>query len=147
MVSTLLPKTGNSVGSVLRVYGNGQVFVEDVYKYLADLEYSYNCAYVLDSILEQAEELAEYYGESRPPIPIKNLLWASWWPPNPEKVAGMVPPEEKLQLHGVQFNSPGWWDFFGKLNPLEVLRQYLFHTPYLLKCFVAVEDISSSSEN
>lgn len=125
MVSTKLPKTGNSVGSVLRVYGNGQVFVEDVYKYLADLEYAYNCAYVLHSILGQAEELAEYYGASRPPIPIKNLLWASWWPPNPEKVAGMVPPEEKLQLQGVQFNSPGFWDFFGQLNPLEVLRQYV----------------------
>ena len=30
-----------------------------------------------------------------------------------------------LQLKGVVLQSPGFWEFLGKLNPLEVLRLYL----------------------
>jgi hypothetical protein len=30
-----------------------------------------------------------------------------------------------LILRGVRLESPGFWDFVGKLNPLEVIRQYL----------------------
>ncbi|WP_156464249.1 hypothetical protein [Afipia sp. Root123D2] len=37
----------------------------------------------------------------------------------------MVPAESQLVLRGATFNSPGFWEFFGKLNPLEVLRLYL----------------------
>lgn len=115
--------TERSQGHILRLYGNGEVFVEDVYEYLNALEYAYNCAYVLESITQQAEEIARQYGE--PPIPLRNLLWVSWWPPNPEKVAGLVPREDRIKLIGVELHSPGFWDFMGKLNPLEVIRQYL----------------------
>ncbi|HDZ9290915.1 TPA: hypothetical protein RUZ30_003577 [Vibrio cholerae] len=34
-------------------------------------------------------------------------------------------PEHYLDIIGVEFHSPGFWEFLGKLNPLEVLRQYL----------------------
>ncbi|EOW4146845.1 hypothetical protein ACOW9W_004154 [Vibrio parahaemolyticus] len=34
-------------------------------------------------------------------------------------------PEHYLEIIGVEFHSPGFWEFLGKLNPLEVLRQYL----------------------
>lgn len=122
MVATPIATEQNQ-GYVLRLNGNGEVFVEDVYKYLNALEYAYNCAYVLDSITQQAEELARQY--ETPPIPLRNLLWGNWWPPNAEKVAGLVPDRDRLKLRGVELNSPGFWDFMGKLNPLEVLRQYL----------------------
>lgn len=115
--------TKQSQGYVLRLHGNGEVFVEDVNKYLNALEYAYNCAYVLDSITQQASELARQY--EKPPIPLRNLLWGNWWPPNAEKVAGLVPDKDRLKLKGVELNSPGFWDFMGTLNPLEVLRQYL----------------------
>ncbi len=114
-----------SQGSVLRIYGNGEVFVEDICKYLSALEQAYNSAYVFDSIAEQANEIADFYGEQRPPIPLRNLLWSSWWPPNAEKLKGLVPDDERLKLLGVELQSPGFWDFLGKLNPLEVLRAYL----------------------
>ncbi len=122
MVATPIT-TEQTQGYVLRIHGNGEVFVEDVYKYLKDLEYAYNCAYVLDSITGQAEELARQY--EKPPIPLRNLLWTNWWPPDAEKVARLVPDKDRLKLRGVKLNSPGFWDFMGKLNPLEVLRQYL----------------------
>ena len=120
MVATF-PATERSQGHVLRLHGNGEVLVEDVYKYLNALEYAYNCAYVLESITQQAEEIARQY--ETPPIPLRNLLWGNWWPPTPEKVAGLVPSEDKLKLRGVELNSPGFWDFMGTLNPMEVVRQ------------------------
>ncbi len=122
MVPTI-SATERTQGYVLRLNGNGEVFVEDVYKYLNALEYAYNCAYVLESITNQAEELARQY--ETPPLPLRNLLWGNWWPPTPEKIAGFVPSEDRLKLKGVELSSPGFWDFRGKLNPLEVLRQYL----------------------
>ncbi|MCB0540980.1 MAG: VWA domain-containing protein, partial [Bacteroidetes bacterium] len=30
-----------------------------------------------------------------------------------------------LQIKKILFNSPGIWEFFGKLNPLEIIREYL----------------------
>ena len=118
--------TEQSQGYVLRLHGNGEVFVEDVYEYLNALEYAYNCAYVLDNIIQQAEELEELREEYKTfPVPLRNLLWGNWWPPDAEKIAALVPDKDRLKLRGVELNSPGFWDFMGSLNPLEVLRQYL----------------------
>ena len=111
--------------SVLRIYGNGEVLVEDICQYLSALEQAYNSLYVFDSLAQQAREIGKFYGGQRPLIPLRNLLWGSWWPPNPEKVAALIPEEDRLKLRGVELNSPGFWDFLGKLNPLEVLREYL----------------------
>ena len=37
----------------------------------------------------------------------------------------MITPQYELVLDGVSLSSPGAWDFLGKLNPLDVIRQYL----------------------
>lgn len=47
------------------------------------------------------------------------------WSPTPEEVASLVPHSERLVLKAAQLSSPGYWDFLGKLNPLEVIRHYL----------------------
>ncbi|MEM8720106.1 MAG: hypothetical protein AAGE84_12445 [Cyanobacteria bacterium P01_G01_bin.39] len=112
-------------GYVLRIKGNGGILVEDIYKCLNDLEYAYNSAYVLKSITQQAKELSKQYSNQQLPIPLRNLLWASWWPPNPEITAAFVPDEDRLKLHGVELHSPGFWDFLGKLSPLTVILDYL----------------------
>ena len=51
------------------------------------------------------------------------------WPllrsgPSDDLAAG-VPYPDRLVLAGVRLNSPGFWDFLGALNPLEVIRKYL----------------------
>ncbi len=120
---SILTTEKQSQGSVLRIHGSGEVFVEDVYRYLNALEYAYNSAYVLDSIIGQAEELSKLY--KRLPIPLKNILWGNWWPPNTEKIASLVPDENRLKLCSVQLKSSYFWDFMGKLNPLKVLQAYL----------------------
>lgn len=122
MVSTLTA-TETSQGIALRIHGNGDAYVGDVSGFLQALEYSYNSAYVFDSIIEEAEDL--YRTGNSPGLPIRNLLWMAWWPPTPEKVAAMLPEADRLRLIGVELHSPGFWDFLGKLNPLEVLRQYI----------------------
>lgn len=40
-------------------------------------------------------------------------------------VASLVPGRDRLVLHSARFESPGFWEFLGALNPLEVIRQYL----------------------
>ena len=37
----------------------------------------------------------------------------------------LVPPAERLVLSKVNIQSPGFWEFFGSLNPLNQLREYL----------------------
>lgn len=34
-------------------------------------------------------------------------------------------PDEWLEISSVEFSSPGAWEFFGSLNPLQQLREYL----------------------
>lgn len=130
MVATqILTKQGQQ--SILRIYGNGEVLVEDICQYLNAIDQAYNSVYVFDILARQAREIGEFYareefyGRERPPFPLQNLLWGGWWPPNPEKVTALIPDEDRLKLRAVELNSPGFWDFFGKLNPLEVLREYL----------------------
>jgi hypothetical protein len=37
----------------------------------------------------------------------------------------LVTPDDELTLFAVQMGSPGFWEFMGTLNPLEVIRQFL----------------------
>jgi len=39
--------------------------------------------------------------------------------------AELVEPDHVLMLKAVRMESPGFWEFFGKLNPLEIIRQFL----------------------
>src|SRR5208282_3632304 len=45
--------------------------------------------------------------------------------PSASEVTAFVAPRDRLRIHSVTLSSPGFWEFFGKLNPLEVIRQYL----------------------
>src|SRR5437867_9575133 len=37
----------------------------------------------------------------------------------------MVPLSDRILVKSVELHSPGWWEFLGKLNPLEQIRLYL----------------------
>jgi hypothetical protein len=36
-----------------------------------------------------------------------------------------IPHDDQLYIRSVNFRSPGFWEFLGKINPLEVIRLYL----------------------
>jgi hypothetical protein len=59
------------------------------------------------------------------PVPRRGVRRTHDWPPTAEEVASFVPRREQIILSAVSLTSPGFWEFLGTLNPLEVLRKYL----------------------
>lgn len=111
-------------GKILRIHGQSQVSIEALTQFLADLEFAYNCAYVFDSLGTQSKALHQRT-LGQPSTPMGNSLWQTWWPPTPEKVAALVPDDQKLQLHSVELCTMGCWDFSGQKTALDILHQYL----------------------
>jgi hypothetical protein len=117
----------------LRVYGEGGIEVELVISYLTDLRYAYNSIAVFETTIDR------WYRASREfPFPLyafnANFGWMGSrralrnfqdWPTTADDVSVLIPQSEQLVLAGVHLESPGFWDFLGKLNLLEVIRQYL----------------------
>mgnify|MGYP001130293063 CR=1 FL=1 len=110
--------------TVFRVHARGDAPVELIREYLAAMEHAYNSSFVFDQLIEQAINIGRT-SDNQPPLPISALLWHSWWPPTPDKVAAFIPEDQKLILDGVVLQSPGFWDFVGNMNPLQMLLTYL----------------------
>jgi hypothetical protein len=107
------------------IEGEGMLLVEgprlgrvrEVVDLLNDIEHAYNNFYVFDSLVNSIEKAESSYIYSRR-TPKFSLVAKS-------KVASFVLPEDKLRLHRIEFNSPGFWEFMGALNPLEVMRKWV----------------------
>src|SRR5437867_5085114 len=119
--------------AVLRIQGELGVRVADVREYLTRLEHAYNSVYAFERAIEAAERFARrWHG---PVFVVDPFDWAalptragrlsSVWPPSPEAIASVVAARDRLVLRTARFESPGFWEFLGTLNPLEVIRQYL----------------------
>jgi hypothetical protein len=118
----------------LRIHGEGEVEVELVGAYLADLKLAYDSILLFEAIIDGLERASRDFPFQRYPF----SLYSDWplirrrgfghvrdWPPRPEEVASFVPASEQLILSAVQLSSPGFWEFLGTLNPLEVIRKYV----------------------
>lgn len=99
----------------LRVYGQGDVLASDTAVFLTVLNRSYNSLCVLEYVatgrlfpLPDNPVLFYIEGEVKA-IPQGNYLYK----------------EDQLVLKQVELHSPGFWEFLGKINPLEVIRVYL----------------------
>src|SRR5262245_38894272 len=104
------------MGGVLRIEGPRLGQVREIVGMLDDIEYAYNNIYVFESMVAEIKNDRVSYGW-RSAAPKFALISKS-------RVAGFVLPEHKLQLHRIEFRSPGFWEFLGSLNPLEVLRKW-----------------------
>ena len=119
----------------LRIFGQGEVEVDMVVAYLADLVYAYNSVIVFESVVEGAQRASKDYPFPLHPITLppvwrhlglrRVMGYSRDWTVSPKELALLIPRSEELILAGVQLGSPGFWEFLGKLNPLEVIRQYL----------------------
>lgn len=115
----------------LRVHGHGEVEVEFVTAYLADLRHAYNSIVVFDAAVEGYRRAHRdfpypfYFALFTLPSPRRLGRQGREWPPTAEEISSLVPHSEQLLLAAVRLHSPGFWEFVGKLNPLEVIRQYL----------------------
>jgi hypothetical protein len=95
----------------LRINAEGGVPVSSARELLASMEHAYNGLLILQS-------MAEPRGMSNP----------SWIPAadfSVEASSGMVLPKDRLVLSAAALSSPGFFEFLGSLNPLEVIRKYL----------------------
>lgn len=117
----------------LRVYGQGDVEVELVAAYLTDLKHAYDSVLLFETTIDGMRRAARDFPFPRYPFaldfgwpaPRRAVRRTRDWPPTAEEVASFVPRAEQLILSVVSLTSPGFWEFLGTLNPLDVLRKYL----------------------
>lgn len=119
---------------ILRLYGHSGFRLAEIREYLAKLENAYNAIYTFDAYISAFERESQYVPHPSPVIGLHlgfplvgrgRIRFLVSWPPTPETIAPVVLPRNRLVLRTVQLESPGFWEFLGKLNPLEVIRQYL----------------------
>lgn len=98
-----------SLGSVKDVAGYLRA-VEDVYRDLLNIDSKIYTAYNSPEITDQRSYILNS-------ITYKTIFY--------EQRAYATLAAEPIRLDEVSVSSPGFWDFVGSLNPLEVLRTYL----------------------
>jgi hypothetical protein len=105
----------------IRVYTDRLGDIREIIRNLQVFEHAYNHLYALELIFDDAKrrysELDEdgYSGRQKT---VKTII-------SIRKPAEVVLPEDRLQISSVVIQSPGFWEFLGNINPLEVLRKYL----------------------
>ena len=97
------------------------LFVQEARGLLVAVEHAYNGVLAYDSLLEAAVEQERRFNRSWP-FTSSTFVWT---PSEPAHAALLVDPAEALVLRRVELTSPGFWEFLGTLNPLEVTRKYL----------------------
>lgn len=118
----------------LRVHGQGEIEVELIAAYLNDLKHAYDSVLVFESVISGLKRASREFPFPWYPLgmhigwplgPRRAVRYVRDWPPTVEEISSLVPHSEQLVLSAVQLSSPGFWEFLGKLNALEVIRQYL----------------------
>jgi hypothetical protein len=119
---------------VLRAYGASGFLFRETREGLEALEFAYNSLYALEATLDTLIELSRYVP---PPLRLSLLVGGpfvragrsvrglSSWPPSSEELASAVLPSDRLLFRGAHFESPGFWEVVGALNPFETVRKYL----------------------
>jgi hypothetical protein len=97
--------------AILKIESTGNVPLHVVGRFLSTLEHTYNYIYVGHMLLSDSTQRARWREALFSKRPIRFALW--------------VPRQDRLILKSVELHSPGSWEFLGKLNPLETIRQYL----------------------
>src|SRR5580700_4283093 len=115
----------------LTVNGEGEIEVDYVIEFLRDLQDAYNSILVFEIVSRRLIDwpFEPYFGPG--PFVVRRgprrrgIQVVGDWPADAETLAAMVPTSERLVLDAVEIASPGFWEFLGSLNPLEVIRKYL----------------------
>jgi hypothetical protein len=121
----------NDDRGTLRIYGTGDVSARQVSDYLRSVVFAYESLIAFEVVIGQYERLSRAFDRYGPwPIPPKDYWLTALAParsviPSAAEVSAFVAPRNRLRIQSVTLSSPGFWEFVGKLNPLEVIRQYL----------------------
>ena len=102
--------------TLMRVYAEGAFDVELAAEFLNRMSRAYKSLLFLDNFVSISKNghLSTYK-----PHPLSPSLITE------NGNLNIFIEDDRLKITEVEFHSPGFWEFLGKLNPLEVLRQYL----------------------
>lgn len=103
----------------LKIYGHGEIVSSHAVEFLDAVTFCYNSLVALEHALaayERHPRWRYFPDELYAPIQFPMLL---------EPVAKYVPSGSALILQATTLSSPGFWEFLGRLNPLEQIRLYL----------------------
>ena len=92
----------------LTIKANRLGSVEEIISFLNDIEKAYNGVLCFE---RNIESILSSYGNSRS-LPLEMLDYE-------------IEEEDKLILHTISIQSPGFWEFVGSLNPLQQIREFL----------------------
>lgn len=105
------------------------MLVSEARELLTAIQHAYDG---LEAFTTTAQELVDRANSWEPwasyfPLPpaAREGLYGSPFPLHDIPAAQLVPADEVLILRSAQLQSPGFFEFLGGLNPLEVLRRYL----------------------
>jgi hypothetical protein len=118
---------------LLRVHGQGGVEVELVAQCLADFDRAHDALLVFETTIGNLQRYRYFEPElflfwngfpiARPTS--RRGVRSAPWIPTSDEISSLVPLKERMILQSVTLASPGFWEFVGSLNPLEVIRKSL----------------------
>ena len=111
----------------LRVESEGGWPVTEVIEFLDAFKYAHDDLLIFETILESYEtETRRQRRYAAFPIDVSfGPANQPWLELSDQALMRLIRPQDQLVLHRVELTSPGFWEFLGSLNPLEVLRRYL----------------------
>lgn len=120
----------NQEAALIRFHGNGDVRLAQVSGFLSALEETYSGISLFFTAVDAIRDWPRYPYWELPPHRRPALLGSFRGPTGrfnarDLRLSAQTPTRSRLVLKAVRLESPGWWDIFGKLNPLEVIRQGL----------------------
>jgi len=97
--------------------------IRDIIQYLQVLEKAYNHLYAFEFIISDVKRRHKKLNESSYSLkgtnkPVRTI-------PIIRKPEEVVLPDDRIQITSIVIKSPGFWEFLGNINPMEVIRKYL----------------------
>tara|TARA_R110002096_G_scaffold163184_1_gene330537 strand:+ start:53 stop:550 length:498 start_codon:yes stop_codon:yes gene_type:complete len=112
----------NMVGpqASLEIHGPRAGRVEDAIDTLDAIETAYNVIYFTNIQLDWI-----CYFVQREALDPNVFMWPLNMLRSSEDIRQFILPEDVLEIGVVKFESPGFWEFLGALNPLDQIRQFI----------------------
>ena len=107
-------------GTRLRINTKKLGDIRDIIQYLQVLERAYNHLYAFEFIISDVKRRHKELNKSSwgTSKPVRTI-------PSIRKPEELVLPDDRIQITSIVIKSPGFWEFLGNVNPLEVIRKYL----------------------
>jgi hypothetical protein len=122
----------DSQSGIITIHSAGQIKVDEAIGFLESIQQAYNKVYAFLSLIDSLDSAQRHL----PNRDTQNTAIVEFFSSQIahyiatserfyEFARDVVPASDKLLLNSVVLESPGFWAFLGKLNPLEVVRKYL----------------------